>query len=80
MLSKLAFRNMKRSARDYLVYTLTMTIVVALMYSFGSLFFQNELADQVNMLEDVDIMTVMIGLATFFIVLIVAWQIGRAHV
>lgn len=40
MLSKLAFRNMKRSARDYLVYTLTMTIVVALMYSFGSLFFR----------------------------------------
>ena len=76
MLSKLAFRNMKRSARDYLVYTLTMTIVVALMYSFGSLFFQNELADQVNMLEDVDIMTVMIGLATFFIVLIVAWLIN----
>lgn len=76
MLSKLAFRNMKRSARDYLVYTLTMTIVVALMYSFGSLFFQNELADQVNMLEDVDIMTVMIGFATFFIVLIVAWLIN----
>ena len=44
MLNKLAFRNMKRSIRDYLVYILTMTVVTALMYSFNSLFFQNELA------------------------------------
>ncbi len=75
MLNKLAFRNMKRSARDYLVYILTMTVVTALMYSFNSLFFQNELAAYFN-LEDVDIMAVMIGLSTVFIVLIVAWLIG----
>ena len=31
MLSKLSFRNMKRSLRDYLVYALTMTMVTALM-------------------------------------------------
>lgn len=41
MLGKLAFRNMKRSAGDYLVYTLTMTVVTALMYAFNSLIFQN---------------------------------------
>lgn len=76
MLNKLAFRNMKRSARDYLVYILTMTIVAALMYSFGSLFFQNDLAQRFSRLEGVDMMAVMIGLATFFIVLIVAWLIN----
>lgn len=75
MLNKLAFRNMKRSARDYLVYILTMTVVTALMYSFNSLFFQNELAVYFS-LEGADIMSVMIGLATFFIVLIVAWLIN----
>lgn len=75
MLNKLAFRNMKRSAKDYLVYILTMTIVTALMYSFNSLFFQNELAAYFSM-EEVDIMAVMIGLATVFIVLIVAWLVG----
>lgn len=32
---------MKRSAGDYLVYTLTMTVVTALMYAFNSLIFQN---------------------------------------
>ncbi len=75
MLNKLAFRNMKRSARDYLVYILTMTLVTALMYAFNSLFFQNELAACFS-LGGADIMAVMIGLATFFIVLIVAWLIG----
>ena len=43
MLTKLSFRNMKRSLRDYLVYALTMTMVTALMYAFNSLIFQNEL-------------------------------------
>lgn len=75
MLSKLAFRNMKRSARDYLVYILTMTVVTALMYSGSSLFFQNELAVYFN-LDGMDLMVVMISLATFFIVLIVAWLIN----
>lgn len=72
MLSKLAFRNMKRSARDYLVYILTMTIVTALMYAFNSLLFQNQLKEY---FEQADIMAVMIGLATVFIVWIVAWLI-----
>lgn len=73
MLSKLAFRNMKRSIRDYLVYMLTMTVVTALMYAFNSLIFQND----VNQYFELEaIMEVMIGLATFFIVLIVAWLIN----
>ncbi|MCM1118950.1 MAG: ABC transporter permease [bacterium] len=75
MLSKLALRNMKRSARDYLVYILTMTVVTALMYAASSLFFQNDLAQYFS-LQDADMMAVMIGVATFFIVLIVAWLIN----
>lgn len=73
MLNKLAFRNMKRSARDYLVYILTMTVVTALMYAFGSLIFQNGLARR---FEVEGVMEVMIGLATVFIMLIVAWLIN----
>ena len=72
MLGKLAYRNMKRSAKDYLVYILTMTVVSALMYAFNSLIFQNELTGK---MEDDAIMPIMIGLATFFIVLIMAWLI-----
>lgn len=73
MLAKLSVRNMKRSVRDYLVYLLTMTLVAALMYAFNGLIFQNELE---NYFELVDIMAVMIGLASVFIVLIVAWLIN----
>jgi len=73
MLGKLAWRNMGRSARDYLVYVLTMTVIAAFMYSFNSLIFQNELAEYF----DVEgMMGAMIGLATVFIVLIVAWLIN----
>ncbi len=73
MLNKLAFRNMKRSAKDYLVYILTMTVVTALMYAFSSLIFQNGLSVH---FEVEGIMEVMIGLATVFIMLIVAWLIN----
>lgn len=73
MLGKLSFRNMKRSARDYLVYILTMTVVAALMYAFNSLIFQSDLDIFSGAGE---LMPVMIGLATVFIVLIVAWLIN----
>ncbi len=73
MLGKLSVRNMKRSARDYMVYILTMTIVAALMYAFSSLITQNKVEAY---FEVEPIMEVMIGLATFFILLIVAWLIN----
>lgn len=72
MLGKLAFRNMKRSAGDYLVYTLTMTVVTALMYAFNSLILQNI----IEMSEMAIMMKAMLGMATVFIVLIVAWLIN----
>lgn len=64
---------MKRSLRDYLIYVLTMTVVTALMYAFNSLIFQNGLT---GYYELEGLMEIMIGLATFFIVLIVAWLIN----
>ena len=73
MLSKLAFRNVRRSAKDYLVYVLTMTFVVALMFAFNSIIFSKDLQ---KMYEMATMMAVMIGIATFFIVLIVAWLIN----
>jgi len=59
MLAKLAFRNVKRSARDYLVYFLTMTFVTALMFAFNSLLFSKEIRDS---FQGVEIMEVMLGL------------------
>ena len=37
MYAKLIFRNAKRSAKDYLVYIVTMTICVTLFYAFLSI-------------------------------------------
>lgn len=73
MLNRLAWRNVKRSARDYLVFFLTMTMVTALMFAFNSLIFSG---DMLKMFEMAELMGIMVGLATFFIVLIVAWLIN----
>lgn len=73
MFSKLAFRNVRRSARDYLVYVLTMTFIVALMFAFNSIIFSKDLQ---KMYEMATMMAAMIGIATFFIVWIVAWLIN----
>lgn len=73
MSGKLAFRNVRRSARDYLVYVLTMTFIVSLMFAFNSIIFSKDLR---KMYEMATMMAVMIGIATFFIVLIVAWLIN----
>lgn len=55
----LPFRNMKRSASDYLVYILSMTVVTAMMYAFNSLIFQKEIK-QFSEMENM--MAYMIGL------------------
>lgn len=73
MFNKLAFRNIRRSIRDYLIYILTMTVITAFMYTFISLIFNTELSRQ---FEIEGIMQAMIGIATFFIVLITAWLIN----
>ena len=73
MLGKLAVRNVKRSAKDYLVYVITMMLVTALMFAFNSILFSPDIRRRIDM---AGIMTAMIGLATFFIVIIVAWLIN----
>ena len=73
MLTRIAFRNMKRSARDYLVYLLTMTLISALLYTFNSLLFQNELKEYWNA---EDMMEVMVFLATILVMFVTAWLIG----
>ena len=73
MIGKLAVRNVKRSAKDYLVYVITMMLVTALMFAFNSILFSPDIRRRIDM---AGIMAAMIGLATFFIVIIVAWLIN----
>lgn len=73
MQNKLAFRNAKRSVRDYMIYLITMTGIAALMFAFNTMVFSSYVQ---KMCGDIQMMAIMIGLATFFIVLIVAWLIN----
>lgn len=73
MLFKLSLRNAKRSMKDYLVYMLTMSGIVAFMFAFDALIFTDIVQ---NMWETAMVMAVMIGFVTFFIILIVAWLIN----
>lgn len=69
----LAFRNMKRSVRDYLVYFPTLILVTALMYAFHSLIFQDDIRKSIGT-EDMWLAFLMV-LAMVFIIWIVAWLI-----
>lgn len=73
MRNKLAFRNARRSMKDYLVYLLTMAAVAALMFAFNSLIFSEDIQ---RMCSEAVVLTIMLGVVTFFIVLIVAWLIN----
>ena len=73
MLSKLAFRNAKRGVKDYLIYFITMTAVSAMMFAFNSMIFSKEIQ---AMRTEIAVLWGMLGIATFFIVLIVAWLIN----
>ncbi|MCL2254484.1 MAG: FtsX-like permease family protein [Lachnospiraceae bacterium] len=72
MLRKLSLRNARRAAKDYVVYMITMTIFAALMFAFNSMLLSRDIA---NLSDDVPMMAIMLGLATFFIVIIIAWLI-----
>lgn len=73
MLNKLAWRNVRRSARDYLVFFITMTLATALMFAFNSMIFSK---DVLKLFEMAELMAMLVGMATFFVVLILAWLIN----
>ena len=60
MMCKLAFRNVKRMAKDYIVYFMTMAVVTALMFSFHTLLFSKDVQ---NLFQMDAMMSVMTGLA-----------------
>ena len=54
MYFKLAYRNIRRSLRDYIIYFVTLTLTAALMYSFLALGFS---PDILAMAENMSILT-----------------------
>lgn len=72
MLGKLTLRNVRRSSKDYIIYIVTMAIVAALMFAFNGMMFSQDMKD---LYREFGIFIAFVGLASFFIVIIVIWLV-----
>lgn len=75
MFAKLAFRNVKRQLGNYLIYFITVSLTIALMFSFNSVIFEKELLARAQVLENMRTLLIMITVA---ISVIVAFVLGYA--
>ena len=75
MYSKLAFRNIRRSLRDYIIYFVTLTLTAALMYSFLALGFS---PDILAMTENMSMLTSGILMLSVLIALLSSFVVGYA--
>lgn len=72
MLNKLTLRNAKRSAKDYLIYLVTMTIIATLMFAFHGMIFSSDMR---VLYGEFAAFAALIGMASFFIMIIVIWLV-----
>lgn len=72
MLNKLALRNAKRSFRNYFIYLMTMVLITALMFAFNSMIFSEDIQ---KVCAEAGMLAMLIGLVTFFIVIIIIWLV-----
>lgn len=75
MYAKLALRNIKRSARDYAIYFITIILTVMLMYSFLALGFSPDIA---SMSENMSMLTSGIVALSVLVALISSFIISYA--
>ena len=73
MINKLAYRNAKRSIKDYFLYLSTMIIISALMFAFNSMIFSKDIKKLYSM---AGVMAIIIGFLSIFIVIVVSWLIN----
>lgn len=75
MYAKLALRNIRRSLRDYIIYFITLSLTVALIYSFLALGFS---PDIIRMTENMSMLTSGILLLSVLIAFMSSFVIGYA--
>ena len=73
MKNKLAFRNVKKSYKDYSVYFITMVIISSLMFVFNSIIFSKDILQIFSM---AGVLGAMVGMATIFIIIVITWLIN----
>ena len=75
MYAKLAFRNICRSLRDYIIYFITITLTIALMYSFLALGFSDDI---IAMSENMSMLTTGILALSFLIAFMASFVVRYA--
>lgn len=72
MLTKLTLRNAKRSVTDYTIYVVTMVLIASLMFAFDAMVFSKDLR---ALYSEASLFMVFIGIASFFIIIILIWMV-----
>ena len=75
MYLKLAMRNMVRSAKNYLIYFITVSLTVALMYSFVALGLSEDI---ISLSENMVMLTTCISVLSVFVALAASFVISYA--
>ena len=73
MLTKLAIRNIKRSISDYILYVITITLILALMFAFNSMMFSDLILDMNDHMTDYKSLLILFSM---IVVVVVAWLVN----
>ncbi len=66
--SKLTIRNLKRSIREYLIFMMTVTITMMLMYAFNSLIFHDEVQTLMRNMDGILTAFVSVSVLLVFVI------------
>ena len=72
MLSKLAFRNAKRSIRDYIIYLITVTLAFSLIFSFNLIIFSKDILELSSIMNSFQMCIIIVSI---IVILVVGWLI-----
>lgn len=73
MLTKLAVRNIKRSINDYLLYVITITLILSLMFAFNSMMFSDMIQGMNAHMTDYKSSLVLFSM---IVLVVVAWLVN----
>ena len=73
MLTKLAVRNIKRSINDYILYVITITLILALMFAFNSMMFSDLILGMNAHMTDYKTLLILFSM---IVLVVVAWLVN----
>ena len=68
MLSKLAFRNAKRSVKDYIVYLITVILSFSLIFAFNLIIFSEDVQNLASSMEKFKVAVIIVSIIVVFVI------------